>query len=349
MKQVWIKNKRQLHCEAVNNVLREKVVDNGYVLDFDCREIPELYPRLEEIVNLSYERKGGHNTGFVPENTSLVRLFSTEREVTSETIVALAGYNSHNTFVGLRYIGGDPKFPFYKRAVEELCIAQIEYKNLNCFAEVSDAIEHYFARNGGDVVPNLYVHKVMGRASKLILDKEDDKIHYKRDFPAQDLESGVRRLRKVMFGFGNENMFRRIETMIRQDFRDTDIQSYEDFKRIALDTLKIQHQQFKRDNSSRIKRLLHSCVCEEAYHDISLIDNPVEYISDVCRQYFNNFVDLYERGIKEMPFDVLDQMHELLVIYGKSEDYSNEANEYINDLNELLFNVTELKPILFSL
>ena len=111
--------------------------------------------------------------------------------MTSETIVALAGYNSHNTIVGLIYIGGDPAFPFYKQAVEELCKAQIEYKNLNCFAEVSDAIEHYFAKNGGDVVPNLYVHKVMGRASKLILDKEDYKIHYKRDFPAQDLDSGV--------------------------------------------------------------------------------------------------------------------------------------------------------------
>lgn len=339
--------RRCLHSynESVNKVLRENVVDNGYLLDFNCRDIPELYPRLEEIVDMSYEKKGGHNTGFVPENTSLVRLFSTQITVTPETIVALAGYNSHNTIVGLRYIGGDPVFPFYKQAVEELCKAQIEYKNLNCFAEVSDAIEHYFAKNGGDVVPNLYVHKVMGRPSKLILDKEDDKVHYKREFPAQDLDSGVRRLRKVMFGFGNDDMFHKIEALIKRDFSNTDIQSYQDFKRIALAALDAQHQQFKRDHSARIMRLLKKCVYESAYTDIDSESNPVEYIIDVCRQYFGNFAELYERGVREFPKEVLEQIHDILDIYLRAENHSQTARDLVDDFNRLLTNVTELALI----
>lgn len=343
---VLIKKKRRYsYNESENKVLREKVVDKGYVLDFNCSDIPELYPRLEEIVDMSYEKKGGHNTGFVPETTSLVRLFSTEVAVTSETIVALAGYNSHNTIVGLRYIGGDPAFPFYKQAVEELCKAQIEYKNLNCFAEVSDAIEHYFAKNGGDVVPNLYVHKVMGRASKLILDKEDDKIHYKRDFPAQDLDSGVRRLRKVMFGFGNDDMFHKIEALIKRDFANTDIQSYQDFKKVALAALDAQYQQFKRDNSARIMKMFKKCVYESAYTDIDYESNPVDYIIDVCRQYFGNFAELYERGVREFPKDVLEQIHDILDIYIRAENYSQTARELVNDFNGLLSNVTELALI----
>lgn len=92
--------------------------------------------------------------------------------VSSETVVAFAGYNSNSTIVGLRYIGGDPSFPFYKQAVEELCKAQIKYKYLNCFAEVSEAIEHYFAKNGGDVIPNIYVHRVIGKTAKSILDRK---------------------------------------------------------------------------------------------------------------------------------------------------------------------------------
>lgn len=48
---------------------------NGYILDYNCADIPELYPRLSEIIDVAYKSKGGHNTGFSPNTTSLVRIF----------------------------------------------------------------------------------------------------------------------------------------------------------------------------------------------------------------------------------------------------------------------------------
>lgn len=343
--------RKRLMTESVDpdKILREKDSDVGYILDYACASIPELYSRLSEIVDLSYNIKGGHNTGFTPETTSLVRIVSTERIVSAETVVAMAGYNSKKTIVGLRYIGGDPSFSFYKKAVEELCKAQIEYKNLNCFAEVSDAIEHYFARNGGDVIPNLYVHHIIGCTASRILEKEDDKIHYKRDFNAPELESGKRRLRKVLFGFGNDDMFTKIEKRIIVDFRDTDIQNYEDFKRLALDHLAEQHMQYKRNNSSRMFNRLKLCAYESAYADIDASNSPLEYILDVCRQYFNNFIEMYDVGYREFPKEVITQFKEIINIYEQAEGDSAETRKWISQCNKMLSNVTELTLIHFQI
>ena len=90
------------------------------------------------------------------------------------------------------------------------------------------------------------------------------------------------------------------------------------------------------------KKILRLCACEEAYHDIDSENDPVAYIMDVCIQYFSNFVDLYECGIRALPRDIFAQMHELLKIYGKSKNFSHEASKYIDDLKSLLSNVTIL-------
>ena len=70
-----------------------------------------------------------------------------------------------------------------------------------------------------------------------VVHKESDNIHYSREFRALDTSTGKRRLRKVLFGFGTEEMYKKIDNLIREDFTNTDINNYEDFKKIALDQL----------------------------------------------------------------------------------------------------------------
>lgn len=319
--------------------------ENGWFFDFKCEDIPELYDIFTQLVNDAYASKGGHNTGFSSDTTGLIRVCSSSEDVSPETIIAFIGYNKSGR-PGGRYICGNKNFPNYKQAVEELCKLHIERNKLTCFIEASEAIEHYCTKHNGDVIPNIYVHVVIGCSGRKI-QKDTDGCHYIRSFNALTTDSKERELRKVMFGFGTADAYKAIIRRINDGVNDTDVEKYELFKKQALEILRKQQEEWKNKNKKNedFRHCFKRYIKEGSEYILEESETDLDFIASICMQYFNNFMEFYDDGVREFPKEVIDEIKELMDIYLLAEEDEEMAMREVAFCNAMLENVTELELI----
>ena len=62
-------------------------------------------------------------------------------------------------------------------------------------------------------------------------------------------------------------------------------------------------------------------------------------------QYFNNFMEFYDDGVREFPKEVIDKIKELMDIYLLAEEDEEMAMREVDFCNAMLENVTELELI----
>lgn len=319
--------------------------ENGWFFDFKCEDISELYDVFTQLVNDAYASKGGHNTGFSPKTTGLIRVCSSSEDVSPETIIAFIGYNKSGR-PGGRYICENKNFPNYKQAVEELCKLHIERNKLTCFIEASEAIEHYCTKHNGDVIPNIYVHIVIGCNDNTI-QKESDGCHYVRSFNAITKETKKRELRKVMFGFGSAKAYNTIKSILQKGFENTAVDGYELFKQQALKILRKQQEEWKNKNKKNedFRHCFKRYIKEGGEYILEESETDLDFIASICMQYFNNFMEFYDDGVREFPKEVIDKIKELMDIYLLAEEDEEMAMREVDFCNAMLENVTELELI----
>lgn len=164
----------------------------------DKNEIKNYIQDIWNILTNSYKDKGGFKTAQTP-NHLLKSIDLVKLVFNKTTIVACATYRNLNGFK-MTGIGCIPN-EIGKQGLESIIQHDINYFKDWYWAEVSDAVEHYFKKNNGYPIPNIYAPYILKKDIELI----DDDIHYKR-------EIGVDKLPyiKAIYGFPSKEMYDKV-------------------------------------------------------------------------------------------------------------------------------------------
>ena len=185
------------------------VTDNKNLIKRHIAEILQL-------VNDSYTELGG--------NTSA----DTQEKILKNTAIAKFVFNSAGDIIALSLYridrGGNKRYcsasrksdPAYKAAVQAIIKNDIEPYDNWYWAEVSNKIEHYFKKLGGNPIPNYLAYKFLRKPKKDII-LLDDGVHYQRRLNSVDSTA----LTKAIYGFKSEEMMKLVMSKI---------DNYENFK-----------------------------------------------------------------------------------------------------------------------
>ena len=89
-----------------------------------------------------------------------------------------------------------------KLALQQLIQGNIINSDLHYWAEVSDAIEHYFKKHNGYPMPNVLASEILGIDKSRITLSQTDKVHYDRPIgPDGEIFT------KMIFGIKSEEIF----------------------------------------------------------------------------------------------------------------------------------------------
>lgn len=258
------------------------------------------------------------------DKDSLHRVFSMSGNLEdTNAICAVQVYKIHFGVPRLRYIAG--RGEYRSEGVYALIEYEIKTNGYCCFAEVSGAVEHMYAKSNGYIVPNVFASKILKQRRGIEPIKEN-LFEYIHTYP-----DGISH-KKVLFGFKSVENFEKFKKKILED-TDTfaDYSDYEDFRAKTNALI------------SRIKESFsHQGFCEERRFDL-------HDILDTAESFLVNLVDLHdEYQYNEFPLETFEQASFSLKVIGElgtPHDYTEAKELY----DHWVSNVTELKPIMFTL
>lgn len=323
------RKQRPFYCESLNGVPFDGSDNSvsGYIFELDREDLGSVQSTIKEILEAGYSRLGGTHADLdavLSDKDSLYRVFSMSGNLEEiDSICAVQVYKIHFGVPRLRYIAG--RGECRSKGVYALIEYEIKTNGYCCFAEVSGAMEHMYAKSNGYIVPNVFASKIL-KQRRGIEPIEDNLFEYVHTYP-----DGTS-FKKVLFGFKSVENFEKFKKKILED-TDTfaDYSDYEDFRAKTNALI------------SRIKESFsHQGFCEERRFDL-------HDILDTAESFLVNLVDLHdEYQYNEFPLETFEQASFSLKVIGElgtPHDYT-EAKELYEYWRS---SVTELKPIMFTL
>lgn len=196
--------------EQFNNLFMGNFTDHGgkeiKVGEIKILTTEEFYKKAEEIweiLCISYESHGGLKTYRNFKN--FVELEHVVKVVeNSNKILACSTYRRIEGSLKMVAIGciQDKEG---KLALQQIIQHDIVSFDLHFWAEVSDAIEHYFKKYNGYPIPNTMASEILSIPSSKIVLSTKDNVHYSRPI-------GINHemYEKMIFGFKSEEIFERV-------------------------------------------------------------------------------------------------------------------------------------------
>lgn len=323
------RKQRPFYCEPLNGVPFDGSDNSvsGYIFELDREDLGSVQSTIKEILEAGYSRLGGTRADLdavLSDKDSLYRVFSMSGNLEdTDAICAVQVYKIHFGVPRLRYIAG--RGECRSKGVYALIEYEIKTNGYCCFAEVSGAMEHMYAKSNGYIVPNVFASKILKQLRGIAPIKEN-LFEYIHTYP-----DGISH-KKVLFGFKSVENFEKFKKKILED-TDTfaDYSDYEDFRAKTNALI------------SRIKESFsHQGFCEERRFDL-------HDILDTAESFLVNLVDLHdEYQYNEFPLETFEQASFSLKVIGElgtPHDYT-EAKELYEYWRS---SVTELKPIMFTL
>lgn len=218
-----IKNSKEFITEKSTDILNSGTYSNhgikinvGNLILLDTHEKFKLYAlKLWIILEESYSSKGG-NFAYKNYKDFLNRGHYAKIIINyTDDILACEIYRKvENSFKIV--CGGCVQSETGKLALQQIIQDDIIKFDVHYWAEVSDAIEHYFKKYNGFPMPNTLAPEILNiNVEKLIL--SDDGVHYERPIG----HNGIL-YKKMIFGIKNEEVFEKVLTTINNyaDFMD---------------------------------------------------------------------------------------------------------------------------------
>ena len=323
------RKQRPLYCESLNGVPFDGSDNSvsGYIFELGREDLGSVQSTIKEIFEAGYSRLGGTRADFdsvLSDKDSLCRVFSMSGNLEeTNAICAVQVYKINFGVPRLRYIAG--RGEYRSKGVYALIEYEIKTNGYCCFAEVSGAVEHMYAKSNGYIVPNVFASKIL-KQHRGIEPIKDNLFEYVHTYP-----DGTS-LKKVLFGFKSVENFEKFNKKILED-TDTfaDYSDYEDFRAKANALISGIKESFSRQG-----------FCEKRRFDL-------HDVLDTAESFLVNLVDLHdEYQYNEFPVETFDQAYFALQVIrelGTPHDYT-EAKELYEHWRS---NVTELKPIMFPL
>lgn len=165
------------------------------------KDILQYLDRVLELIDLSYKNIGGYfgdrDLKVLAKQTSLLQVVKDDADV----VIACAIYRQQQGGNKLCGIACDQSREG-KDALKSIIQTNIEKHDANIWAEVSEAIEHYYKKYNGYPIPNCYAPSLLEAAEYNIkIDLLKDGFHYSRIVGA-----AKKLLTKVIFGFSNKKV-----------------------------------------------------------------------------------------------------------------------------------------------
>ena len=322
------RKQRPLYCESLNGIPFEGSDNSvsGYIFELGLENLESVRSTIREILEAWYSRLGGTSSDLdsvLSDKDSLYRVFSMSGNLEdTNAICAVQVYKIHFGVPRLRYIAG--RGEYRSKGVYALIEYEIKTNGYCCFAEVSGAVEHMYAKSNGYIVPNVFAYKILKQHRGIVPIKEN-LFEYVHTYP-----DGISH-KKVLFGFKSVENFEKFNKKTLED-TDTfaDYSDYEDFRAKTNALI------------SGIKESIsHKGFCEERRFDL-------HDALDTAESFLVNLVDLHdEYQYNEFPLETFEQASFSLKVIGElgtPHDYT-EAKELYEYWRS---SVTELKPIMFT-
>lgn len=323
------RKQRPFYCESLNGVPFDGSDNSvsGYIFELGREDLGSVQSTIKEILEAGYSRLGGTRADLdavLSDKDSLYRVFSMSGNLEEiDSICAVQVYKIHFGVPRLRYIAG--RGECRSKGVYALIEYEIKTNGYCCFAEVSGAMEHMYAKSNGYIVPNVFASRILKQPRGIAPIKEN-LFEYIHTYP-----DGISH-KKVLFGFKSVENFEKFKKKILED-TDTfaDYSDYEDFRAKTNALI------------SRIKESFsHQGFCEERRFDL-------HDILDTAESFLVNLVDLHdEYQYNEFPVETFEQASfalQVVMELGTPHDYTEAKELY----DHWVSNVTELKPIMFTL
>ena len=323
------RKQRPLYCESLNGIPFEGSDNSvsGYIFELGLENLESVRSTIREILEAGYSRLGETSSDLdsvLSDKDSLYRVFSMSGNLEdTNAICAVQVYKIHFGVPRLRYIAG--RGEYRSKGVYALIEYEIKTNGYCCFAEVSGAVEHMYAKSNGYIVPNVFAYKILKQHRGIVPIKEN-LFEYVHTYP-----DGISH-KKVLFGFKSVENFEKFNKKILED-TDTfaDYSDYEDFRAKTNALI------------SGIKESIsHKGFCEERRFDL-------HDALDTAESFLVNLVSLHdEYQYNEFPFETFEQASFSLKVIGElgtPHDYT-EAKELYEYWRS---SVTELKPIMFTI
>ena len=323
------RKQRPLYCESLNGIPFEGSDNSvsGYIFELGLENLESVRSTIREILEAGYSRLGETSSDLdsvLSDKDSLYCVFSMSGNLEdTNAICAVQVYKIHFGVPRLRYIAG--RGEYRSKGVYALIEYEIKTNGYCCFAEVSGAVEHMYAKSNGYIVPNVFAYKIL-KQRRGIEPIEDNLFEYVHTYP-----DGISH-KKVLFGFKSVENFEKFNKKILED-TDTfaDYSDYEDFRAKTNALI------------SGIKESIsHKGFCEERRFDL-------HDALDTAESFLVNLVDLHdEYQYNEFPLETFEQASFSLKVIGElgtPHDYT-EAKELYEYWRS---SVTELKPIMFTI
>ena len=323
------RKQRPLYCESLNGIPFEGSDNSvsGYIFELGLENLESVRSTIRESLEAGYSRLGGTSSDLdsvLSDKDSLYRVFSMSGNLEdTNAICAVQVYKIHFGVPRLRYIAG--RGEYRSKGVYALIEYEIKTNGYCCFAEVSGAVEHMYAKSNGYIVPNVFAYKILKQHRGIVPIKEN-LFEYVHTYP-----DGISH-KKVLFGFKSVENFEKFNKKILED-TDTfaDYSDYEDFRTKTNALI------------SGIKESIsHKGFCEERRFDL-------HDALDTAESFLVNLVDLHdEYQYNEFPLETFEQASFSLKVIGElgtSQEYT-EAKELYEYWRS---SVTELKPIMFTI
>lgn len=273
---------------------------NGFIHTFGYKDIDKIKDVVREIIESGYENLGGTRASLdsvFTDKESKYRIFSLSSDENDQgKFCAVAIYKVHDEHPRLRYIAG--RGGLRSKGVYALIEYEIKVDKYCCFAEVSGAIEHMYAKSNGYVVPNTFVKKILG--SKGITPIEGDFFRYEHSF------TDGSKLVKTLYGFKNQDLFNKITNNIMYYVENFgEYESYEQFRDAANKYIALSK---KKDESLRL--LLE----QDEYCVKEILDWAIEFFVGLEEQHFGCHINEFPEKVfeeAEFMFYVIEELGSL--------------------------------------
>ena len=284
---------------------------DGFIHTFGYEDIDKIKDVVREIIDYGYKELGGTRASLdsvFADKESRYRIFSlSSDENDQDKFCAAAIYKIHDGHPRLRYMSG--RGDLRAKGVYALIEYEIKVDGYRCFAEVSDALEHMYAKSNGYIVPNTFVKKILG--SKGITPIEGDLFHYEHRFEQDGLP-----FVKVLYGFKNQDLFNKISKNIMyyvENFGEYD--SYEQFRDAANKVIALSK---KKDESLRL--LLE----QDEYYVKEILDWAIEFFVGLEEQHFTYHINEFPEKV----FDEAEFMFHVIEELGTPSQYDEAMSTY---------------------
>ena len=283
---------------------------NGFIHTFGYEDIDKFKDTVREIIKGGYEKLKGTRADIetvLRDPESRYRVFSlSSDENDQDNFCAVTIHKIHDGHPRLRYIAGRGEFG--TKGVYALIEYEIKNDKYCCFAEVSGAIEHMYAKSNGYVVPNTFVKRILGNRG--IIPIEGDFFHYEHRYPDGTMYV------KMLYGFKSQDLFNKMtENLLYYIENFGNYETYEQYRDAANKLIAAS-----RNKNESLRLLLE----QDEYCVKEILDWAIEFFIGLEEHHFTYHFNEYPEKV----FEEAEFMFHVIEELGNPSQYKEAQRTY---------------------